>query len=81
MVSASDSEALSALMQVRSSTLYGDETVFEEILRRVVAIQHLSVGRLVEEKGMVDALAVTKKLDAEVRKVVAERGGELGSPP
>lgn len=66
-------DVLSALMQTRSSNLYGDETVFNEILRRVVAIQLIAANNLAERVGIETAQERLGVLDTEVRKVLKPR--------
>ncbi len=68
-----DNDLLSLLSSSRSSARFGDENILQEILRRVVSMQLISVHDLSSKMPAEDAQDFFLEVDDKVRDIVAER--------
>ncbi len=64
---------LALLTNLRSSDRFGDETILQEILRRVVSIQLLDSDRLADDYGPEAASETLLRLDDVAEKIIDQR--------
>lgn len=74
-VSEASAEYLAVLNDTRTSPLFGEETILQEMLRRLVSIQMMSVKGLIDRMSTEDAKALLKGLDEQARMVLEQRFG------
>lgn len=69
----SANEVLSLLPQPRTSQRFGDETILQEILRRLIVVQLLTTEELVENKGKDATRQLMDRIDGITEKIADQR--------
>ncbi len=67
------SDLIKLLSAQRTTENYGEETILQEILRRVVSMQLMAAERLAEDKGVNAARLATERLDGVTKGIIGQR--------
>lgn len=70
-----NSDSLAVLTQTRTSPLFGEETILQEMLRRIVSMQMLAVKIQIDGTSKEQAQELLDGIDDEVRMILETRFG------
>lgn len=68
-----NSDLVALLTAERTTARFGDETILEEILRRLISMQLISVHQLTSKMSTEEARSYIAKVDEKVLGVVSQR--------